>query len=224
MLEALEQQTGDEVSVAVIWLHGLGADGHDFVPIVPELVRPHWPAIRFIFPHAPVRPVTINRGMEMRAWYDILSADVGGGREDAGGIAESVLAVNALIAREAERGIPPARVLLAGFSQGAAVALCCGLVQAEPLNGIVALSGYLPLLAATLGQATPAGLATPVFMAHGSHDPVVAQARGLASRDALAAAGVDVAWFSYPMPHSVCAAEISDLADWLEQRLAVAGS
>lgn len=215
MLPAIEMSTGEQPAWSVIWLHGLGADGHDFVPIVPELVQPGWPALRFVFPHAPVRAVTINQGMEMRAWFDILGADFAR-REDAAGVADSVQQVNALIAREEqEHGIAPGRVLLAGFSQGAAIALACGLTRADALAGIVALSGYLPVAGMTLGRMTEAGRATPVFMAHGSADPVVAPALGSASRAALVSAGVLVDWHEYPMPHSVCAEEIADLRQWL---------
>lgn len=215
MLPAIEMATGEQPAWSVIWLHGLGADGNDFVPIVPELVRPDWPALRFVFPHAPVRAVTINRGMEMRAWYDILSTDFAR-REDAAGVADSVAQVNALIAREQDQhGIAPSRVLLAGFSQGAAIALASGLTHPVGLAGIVALSGYLPVAGNTLGRMSEAGRATPLFMAHGTADPVVPHGLGAASRDALASAGVAVSWHDYPMPHSVCAEEIADLRQWL---------
>lgn len=219
MLEAIERQTGPEPEFTVIWLHGLGADGSDFVPLVPELVRPHWPALRFVFPHAPVRAVTINRGMRMRAWYDILTTDFTGRREDADGVRDAMLQVDALLAREGERGIAPERVVIAGFSQGAAIALACALTQPLALAGTIALSGYLPLASEILAGATPAGLSTPVFMAHGSMDPVVPLALGERSREQLVAAGARVDWRTYPMPHSVCPEEVTDLADWLEPRL-----
>lgn len=215
MLPAIEMSTGEQPGWSLIWLHGLGADGHDFVPIVPELVRPGWPALRFVFPHAPVRAVTINQGMEMRAWFDILGADFAR-REDAAGVADSVQQVARLVAREQqEHGIGPGKVILAGFSQGAAIALACGLTQPDGLAGIIALSGYLPVAGVTLSRITDAGRATPVFMAHGSADPVVPPALGRASREALAGAGVAVDWREYPMPHSVCAEEVADLRQWL---------
>jgi len=217
MLETVEQQTRARPAWTILWLHGLGADGHDFAPIVPELVRPDWPAIRFVFPHARVRPVTINGGVPMRAWYDIntLSIDQ---RADETGVRESVAEVDALIARERDRGVPPARVVLIGFSQGGAVALAAGLRREAGVAGIASLSAYLPLAAQTSTEITPAGRATPVFFGHGSQDGVVPQALGQRSRGALEALGVAVQWHSYPMAHSVCAEEIRDLGDWLTLR------
>ncbi|MCA0197572.1 MAG: dienelactone hydrolase family protein [Proteobacteria bacterium] len=219
LLECVEQETGPAPAWTVLWLHGLGADGHDFAPIVPELVRPHWPALRFVFPHAPVRPVTINGGMRMRAWYDIVGMDFAN-RADAAGIEESVQHVEALIAREGERGTPAARIVLAGFSQGGAIALAAGLRRQAPLAGLVALSTYLPggQEAAALRQ--PNAVAQPVFYAHGDGDPVIAVQYGLASAQALERAGFEVEWHRYPMAHQVCAQEIADLGDWLERRLA----
>ena len=218
LLETVERETGPAPRWSIVWLHGLGADGHDFAPIVPELVQPGWPAIRFVFPHAPVRPVTINNGVRMRAWYDIrdLSLDQ---RADETGVRESITQVEALVARENERGVPNERILLAGFSQGGAIALAAGLRREAGLAGVVALSTYLPMASLTEAEATAAGKRTPVFMAHGGHDPVVPEGLGARSRDLMRSLGVAVDWHSYPMPHSVCAEEIRDLADWLQPRL-----
>lgn len=213
----VERQTGAQPEWAVIWLHGLGADGHDFEPIVPELVRPDWPALRFVFPHAPVQAVTINNGMAMRAWYDIASFDPNAPQDDAG-IRASVARVEALIARENARGIGSERIVLAGFSQGGAVVLAAGLRHAQPLAGIVALSTYLPLVPSLADEASAANREIPIFMAHGSQDPVVVPARGEASRDVLEALGYRVQWQRYPMQHAVCAAEINDLAAWFQAR------
>ena len=217
LLETVEHQTGPEPRWCILWLHGLGADGHDFAPIVPELLRPGWPGLRFVFPHAPVRAVTINNGTRMRAWYDIRNLEIDQ-RADEQGVRESIAQVEALIAREAGRGIPPERIILAGFSQGGAIALAAGLRREAGLAGVVVLSAYLPLAASTAAEATRAGLATPVFMAHGQLDPVVPESLGMRSRDALQALGVGIDWRSYAMPHSVCAEEIRDLGDWLQQR------
>jgi phospholipase/carboxylesterase len=218
LLETVEQETGAQPQWTVLWLHGLGADGHDFAPIVPELVRPHWPALRFVFPHAPVRPVTINNGVRMRAWYDIVSMDFAT-RADSAGIEESVAQVEALVAREAGRGIPASRLLLAGFSQGGAIALAAGLRRSEPLAGLIALSTYLPGGAEMAASRHPNAVAQPVFYAHGQGDPVIPGQLGLASAQVLDRAGFEVEWHAYPMAHQVCAQEISDLGDWLERRL-----
>jgi phospholipase/carboxylesterase len=215
--ETIEHATGDDPRWSVLWLHGLGADGSDFVPIVPELLRPGWPALRFVFPHAPVRAVTINGGMPMRAWYDIRDMDLSN-RADAEGVAQSVTQVDALIAREAGRGVPASRVLLAGFSQGGAITLAAGVRRREPLAGLIALSTYLPLGAATLQAMDPAARAQPVFMAHGMHDPVVPYTGGKRSRDALRDAGFDVEWNAYPMAHQVCGEEIAALSAWMARR------
>ena len=220
MLETVERETGPAPRWSVLWLHGLGADGNDFVPILPELVRRDWPALRFVFPHAPQRAVTINGGIRMRAWYDIVEADLRN-RADLAGVRESVVQVEALLAREIERGIAPERILLAGFSQGGAVALTAGLAREQPLAGLVALSTYVPGLGGPdAPQATAAARAQPVFMAHGSFDPVVPVFAGQASAQALQADGLCVDWHSYPMAHQVCAEEIRDLGDWLAVRLA----
>jgi phospholipase/carboxylesterase len=217
LLETVEHQTGPEPRWSILWLHGLGADGHDFAPIVPELLRAGWPALRFVFPHAPVRPVTINNGARMRAWYDIRNLEIDQ-RADEQGVRESIAQVEALVAREVERGVPPQRILLAGFSQGGAIALAAGVRREAALGGLVALSTYLPMASTTAGEATKAGLGTPVFMAHGQHDPVVPESLGQRSRQALQALGMDIDWHAYPMPHSVCAEEIRDLGDWMHQR------
>lgn len=217
--ESIEIETAPNPRHAVIWLHGLGADGHDFEPIVPELVEPSWPALRFVFPHAPVRPITINGGMRMRGWYDIRGMDFAAGQDEAG-IRDSIAKVEALIAREVAHGIPPSRILLAGFSQGGAITLAAGLRRGEPLLGLVALSTYLPLHDTFPAEASKAALASPIFMAHGRFDPVVPEALGKMSHDWLKAMGCSVEWHSYPMPHSVCAEEILDLRRWMAARLA----
>lgn len=217
MLETVEQQTRARPAWTILWLHGLGADGHDFAPIVPELVRPEWPGIRFVFPHAKVRPVTINGGAPMRAWYDISSQSIEQ-RADESGVRDSVAEVDALIARERDRGVPASRLVLVGFSQGGAVALAAGLRREAGVAGIASLSAYLPLAAQTATEITPAGRATPVFLGHGAQDPVVTLALGQRSRQALEALGVAVQWRSYPMGHSVCPDEIRDLGDWLTLR------
>ncbi|THD04872.1 alpha/beta hydrolase [Rhodanobacter lindaniclasticus] len=218
-LPTVEHETAANPTHSIIWLHGLGADGHDFAPIVPELVDPAWPALRFVFPHAPVRPVTINNGMSMRAWYDVAGFDARAPQDEAG-IRASIAAVEALIAREHERGVPAGRIVLAGFSQGGAIALAAGLCHAQTLAGIVALSTYLPIAEVVARERSPANAATPIFQAHGSADPVVAMQRGIDSRDRLQALGHVVDWHSYPMAHAVCAEEIADLHRWLGARLA----
>lgn len=220
-LDAIERDTGSDPQWSVLWLHGLGADGGDFAPIVPELLRPGWPAIRFVFPHAPQRAVTINNGMRMRAWYDIRDMDFSN-RADAEGVAQSVAQVEALVAREGARGVPPSRVVVAGFSQGGAIALAAGIGRSEPLAGLVALSTYLPLGQATLAPLTDAARRQPVFMAHGLHDPVVPYTAGKRSRDALRDAGFELEWQAYAMAHQVCAEEIAALGDWLARRFATA--
>ena len=213
--ETVEHQTAAEPQWTVIWLHGLGADGNDFVPIVGELLRPHWPAMRFVFPHAPVRPVTINGGMRMRAWYDIREMSLTN-RADAEGVRESMATVEALIAREVERGIPRERTLLAGFSQGGAVTLAAA-ANGMQVAGFIALSTYLPMAP----DAPPAADApkAPLFMAHGSFDPVVPLAAGQLAAQQMRALGFDVDWHAYPMQHQVCAEEIADLAAWMDARL-----
>jgi phospholipase/carboxylesterase len=217
-LETVEIETAPTPELAVIWLHGLGADGHDFEPIVPELGL-RIPT-RFVFPHAPIRAVTINNGMRMRAWYDILG--FGDAREDATGIRASALAVARLVDREIERGIPAARVVLAGFSQGGAIALHLGLRESRRLGGILALSTYLPLAATLPSERSAAGEGLPIFLAHGSADPVIPIELAEASRRTLEQGGYAVEWQVYPMPHSVCIEEIRAIAAWLT-RLARSG-
>lgn len=210
----IEIETGRDPKAAVIWLHGLGADGHDFEPVVPELRLPSALPIRFIFPHAPHRPVTINNGYVMRAWYDIRTAEFVQ-REDETGIRESEKTVQELIAREHARGVPSSRVVLAGFSQGGAIALHTGMRYPEPLAGVMALSTYLPLLDAFAAEAHAANRSVPIFMAHGTEDPIIPIERGRHSADLLKRAGADVQWRRYEMGHSVCIEEIGDLAAWL---------
>jgi phospholipase/carboxylesterase len=218
-LETIELETGPRPAASVIWLHGLGADGHDFEPIVPELDLPPAPAVRFVFPHAPTMPVAINGGMVMRAWYDVYGLD-GARREDEAGIRASQARVEALLAREKARGVSAARIVLAGFSQGGAVALQTGLRHAERLAGVLALSTYLPLAATLPAEASVANRDVPIFMAHGIHDPVIPIDRAIRSRDRLTEIGYAVEWREYPMPHSVCGEEIADVSVWLRARLA----
>jgi len=209
--EAVEIETGPSPRASVIWMHGLGADGHDFEPIVPELGMPATPAARFVFPHAPVQPVTINGGARMRAWYDV----TGDGRQDAAGIRASQARVEALIARERSRGIAPGAIVLAGFSQGGAMALHTGLRHPERLAGILALSTYLPLPDTLAQEASKANRNLPIFMAHGTQDPVIPLSWAARSRDHLTSLGYAPDWHEYPMPHSVCAQEIADVSGWL---------
>jgi phospholipase/carboxylesterase len=219
MLEVLERETAPHPAWSIIWLHGLGADGNDFVPIVPSLLRTGWPPLRFVFPHAPVRPITINAGMRMRAWYDIVGFDLAQ-KQDEAGIRKSMEQVDWLIGREVERGVLPERVILAGFSQGGAVALACGLRFARQVGGIVALSTYLPIAEIVAAERHAANAHTPIFMAHGAFDPVVPLVLGDISRKRLLGFGHPLSWHSYPMAHQVCPQEISDLADWLGERFA----
>jgi phospholipase/carboxylesterase len=217
-LAHIELVTGADPVASVIWMHGLGADGWDFVPIVRELPLPEDVALRFIFPHAPVRPVTINNGMEMRAWYDIAMSDIAR-LPDERGIRESQKSVEALIAREATRGIPSERVVLAGFTQGGAIALQTGLRYSSRLAGIVALSTYLTLEDSLDAEASAANRTTPILMGHGTQDPVIPLQLAERSRDALARRGYSVAWQAWPMPHSVCAEEVEAIAAFLAHAL-----
>lgn len=218
MLEFVEVSTAATPTCAVIWLHGLGADGYDFVPVVKELEALGAPPARYVFPHAPMMAVTINDGFVMRAWYDIRTADLAQ-REDEQTIRASQKAVEELIEREVRCGVPRARMVLAGFSQGAAITLHTGLRQAEPLAALVALSGYLPLAEKFGAERHAASAGVPILMAHGTQDPVVAVARGRQSRDLLQSLGHPVQWHEYPMPHSVCAEEIEAIAKFLRDRL-----
>jgi phospholipase/carboxylesterase len=210
-MEAIEIQTGSKPTASVIWLHGLGADGHDFEPIVPELklAKP----VRFVFPHAPVRPVTINQGMRMRAWYDIFQ--FGGGTEDDAGIRASQRLVEELIAKEKKKGLPAEKIVMAGFSQGGAIALQAALRYPERLAGVLALSTYLPLAASLRSERSPANQGIPIFMAHGTYDDIISLRRAEESHNLLEAAGYPVEWHEYPMPHSVCAEEIANIAAFL---------
>lgn len=217
-LPTAEQETAANPTHSVIWLHGLGADGNDFAPIVPQLLTAASPGIRFVFPHAPVRPVTINNGMSMRAWYDISAFDLNA-RQDEAGMRASVAEVETLIAREHARGVPSERIVLAGFSQGGAIALAAGLLHTQPLAGIIALSTYLPMHVALTTERHPANTSTPIFWGHGLADPIVALQRGQDSRDQLQALGYPVEWHTYSMMHAVCPQEISDLRQWLGQHL-----
>ena len=219
LLEKLEQETGANPGATVIVLHGLGADGNDFVSIAKELHLEAVGSVRFVFPHAPVIPVTINNGYEMRAWYDILGMDLVR-REDEAGLRRSRSQVEELIAHEKARGMPANRIVLMGFSQGCAMALMTGLRHGERLAGIVGLSGYLPLAGTTPAERTDANTLTPIFMGHGTQDNVVVAERGRASRDMLKGLGYHVDWHEYPMAHSVCMEEIQDLNDWLVKVLA----
>jgi len=218
VLETLDVETGARPTAAVIWLHGLGADGHDFEPIVPELELPEALPVRFVFPHAPPQPVTINGGAVMRAWYDVYSLG-GVRREDDAGVRRSQASVEALVARERARGVPAARIVLAGFSQGGAIALQTGLRHPERLAGIMALSTYLPLASTLAAEASAANRAVSIFMAHGLHDSLIPIERARLSRDTLRTAGYDVEWHEYPMEHAVCAEEIAAIAAWLRRVL-----
>lgn len=218
-LQVIEAQTGENPVATILIMHGLGADGRDFVPIAEQLDLAGIGDVRFLFPSAPVMPVTINGGFEMPAWYDILGADLVK-REDEAGLRQSQASIEDLIAREKERGIPASRIVVAGFSQGCAMALMIGLRHSERLAGIAGLSGYLPLAAATGDERAAANHDTPIFLGHGTRDGVVTLARAEASRDALQALGHDVEWHAYPMEHSVCPQEIDDLQQWLRRVLA----
>jgi phospholipase/carboxylesterase len=217
-LETVELETGLNPTASVIWLHGLGADGHDFEPIVPDLVRPGERPLRFVFPHAPVQPVTLNAGYAMRAWYDILGLDRHSAQDETG-IRTADASVRALIKRENERGVPTNRIVLAGFSQGGAMALYTGTRYPEKLAGIIGLSCYLLLGAQLAAERSEANQTTPIFMAHGAQDTVVSAQFGDETRRALEAAGYPVEWRTYPMAHSVAQEEIEAIAKWLQQRL-----
>lgn len=224
ILPHITLEVGTDPTHSIIWLHGLGADGEDFVPIAEEMELPV--AVRYIFPHAPMRPVTINGGYVMRAWYDILaSADASaisgiiGRQEDAAGIRESQTEIEKLIAQEKQRGIAAGNIYLAGFSQGGAVVLHTGLRHKEKLGGILALSTYLPLAQTLRNEAEAATRQTPVFMAHGKADPVIPYELGRASADGLLEQGYALEWHGYAMPHSVCPEEIRDIENWLNQKM-----
>ena len=221
-LEAIEIETAASPGASIIWMHGLGADGHDFVDVVPELGLPARPGVRFVFPHAPMRPVTINGGYVMRAWYDIRD-DGGVRREDPAGVRASQKAIEALIAREKERGVPAAAIVLAGFSQGGAMALHTALRHTERLAGVMALSCSLPLADTLAAEAAPANRDVSIFMAHGTHDPMIPMARALRAREVLTGLGYRLEWHEYPMPHSVCVEEIAHIGAWLAKVLGADG-
>ncbi len=217
--ETVEITTGPDPVGAVVWLHGLGADGHDFEPIVPELKLPESAPLRFVFPHAPVRPVTLNGGMAMRAWYDIFSLDRSAPQDEVG-IRESAVTLNALVEHEHERGVPYERIVVAGFSQGGAIAMHMALRFPQPLAGLLALSTWMPLAeqlqADVLQSDAKQPMDLPVFLAHGSFDPMLPVAMGYESRTRLEALGFAVEWHEYPMMHAVCAEEIDDISRWLK--------
>jgi phospholipase/carboxylesterase len=214
MLDIIEAESGSDPTATILILHGLGADGNDFVPVAEQLDLQSVGPVRFIFPHAPVMPVTINGGYRMRAWYDILGTEEEGVQDEAG-LRRSQALVEALIAREKQRGVPAGRIVLAGFSQGCAMALLTGLRHEERLGGIVGLSGYLPLAQTTEAERHAANARTPIFLAHGTYDPVISLERATATRDALKAMGYDVEWHEYMMPHAVSPLEIEELNAWL---------
>jgi phospholipase/carboxylesterase len=217
-LQTIELNPGAPARATVIVLHGLGADGTDFLPMADELKLDAVGPVRFVFPRAPVRPVTINGGYAMRAWYDILGTDLVK-REDEAGLRESIAQVHALIDREVAQGVPAQRIVLAGFSQGCAITLGAGVRYPQRLAGLAGLSGYMPLAATTAAERHDANVMTPVFLAHGRHDGIVPLARGSASRDLLQGLGQPVQWHDYPMEHSVCAEEVQHLQQWLREVL-----
>jgi phospholipase/carboxylesterase len=218
LLEHIEIETAPNPQVSIIWMHGLGADGNDFVPIVKELDLAGLPGIRFIFPHAPTMPVTINNGYVMRAWYDIMGTDLVR-REDESGLRASQKMVEAFIANEKARGIPASRIILAGFSQGCAMTLQTGLRHPEPLAGMMCLSGYVPLSATVPTERSEASLKTPIFMVHGRADGVIPIQRAEASRRLLESMGYQIEWHEYMMQHSVCAEEVDHISAWLKRIL-----
>ena len=218
VVDYIEVETGTTPKFAIIWLHGLGADGNDFRPLVPELAIPDQFAVRFIFPHAPHRAITINGGMVMRGWYDIASTDIAD-REDAAGIEASAGIVEQLIAEQRQRGIASDHIILAGFSQGGAIALFAGVRHTQPLGGILALSTYMPLPGRAAAERHESNRDVPIFMAHGQYDPVVPLALGETSREMLGNMGYRIEWQTYPMQHSVSIEEVRDIGVWISQRL-----
>lgn len=216
--ETVEVETGPDPKASVIWLHGLGADGHDFEPLVPQLVRPGERALRFVFPHAPVRPVTLNNGYHMRAWYDVAGLDRHA-RQDEAGIRASDATVRALIGRENARGVPTGSIAVAGFSQGGAMVLFTGPRYPERLAGIMALSCYMLMAPTFDAEREAANQLTPIFMAHGRFDPLIDFDIGVNTRKFLEGKGYAVEWHDYPMPHSVCQEEVVAIAAWLRHVL-----
>jgi phospholipase/carboxylesterase len=217
MLETVRQEPDRPAQASVIWMHGLGADGHDFASLPPQLGLAPDQAIRYVFPHAPVMPVTMNMGMRMRAWYDITSLNARG--QDDAGIRRSAASIEELIAGEVSRGVPPSRIVLAGFSQGAAMALFTGLRHAAPLGGIIALSGYLPLHESLPTEASEANRRVEILQAHGQHDDVVPYTLGHDSAELLRGAGYLVEWHEYAMAHQVCLEEVQEIGRWLTRVL-----
>jgi len=213
-IDCVEISTGEDIEASIIWLHGLGADGHDFEPMVPQMRLEGVLAARFIFPHAPVRPVTLNGGMPMRAWYDLVSLERNS-PQDLAGIDDSAATVTRLIEQERKRGVPDDKIVIAGFSQGGAVALHTALRHTKRLGGLIALSTYLPKAESLDAEASQANRDLPVFMAHGTQDPVVAPSLGEASFRHLEGLGYSVKWRTYPMPHAVCPQEIDHIRTWL---------
>ena len=218
-LEVIEAQTGEDPVATILIMHGLGADGQDFLPIAEQLDLSSVGPVRFLFPNAPVMAVTINGGYKMPAWYDILGADLVK-REDEAGLRQSRESIEELLAHEKARGMPANQIVVAGFSQGCAMALMVGLRHADKLAGVIGMSGYLPLADQTLAERSAASQGMPIFLGHGTHDGVVPMTRATASRDALTAMGYAVDWHAYPMEHSVCPQEIKDLEAWLLKVLA----
>jgi len=221
LLETLEIETAPKPTAAVIWLHGLGADGNDFAPIVPELKLARTPAVRFVFPHAPTMPVTINNGYVMRAWYDVSFGDLEGKtrKADEKGVRASQSAIGQLIARENARGVLTGNIVVAGFSQGGAIALQTGLRYPERLAGVMALSTYLPLAESLEREGSAANKDVPIFLVHGTEDPVIPFMMSTTSRDKLLALGYQVEWHEYPMQHSVSIEELADIGAWLQRVL-----
>lgn len=218
LLDCIEINTAEHIEYVVIWLHGLGASGHDFEPIVPELQLLQRPGVRFLFPHAPVRPITINGGAAMRGWYDINSMDFGSRQQDSAGIRESAGLVAGLIDDQIERGVHAGNVILAGFSQGGAIALYEGLTGKHRLGGILALSTYLPVQQTALPLVTADKLDMPVFMAHGLYDDVIQVRHAEQSRQLMQEHGISLEWHDYPIGHTVSADEVSDIATWLKRQ------
>jgi len=217
LLEFIEIETGENIEYSIIWLHGLGASGHDFEPIVPELKLLARPGVRFLFPHAPIRPITVNDGAAMRGWYDINSLNFESREQDDAGIAESVSSIDELIEHEISRGIPESNIVLAGFSQGGAIALQAGLTLERKIAGVIALSTYLPMDTDTLSQIAAEKMRMPIFMAHGSLDDVIRFAIAEQSRDKLKAHDAALEWHEYDIPHSVSNEEVDDLSIWLRR-------
>jgi phospholipase/carboxylesterase len=218
LLDAIEIETAPNPTTSIIWMHGLGADGNDFVSIIGEIDLPDVP-IRFVFPHAPMQAVTVNNGHVMRAWYDVLSSDFAK-RTDADGVRDSQVLIEALIAREQARGSPASRIVLAGFSQGGAMALHTGICHAERLAGLMVLSSYIPVPEALPGDVHESNRDVPIFMAHGRSDPVIPLTAAVQSRDLLLSMDYKIEWHDYPMPHSVCMEELDHIGAWLRKVLA----